>query len=95
MGLSKSGLVDRVAETSDLSKNEASKAVDGVISAIREELSRGGDVSVTGFGKFSVAQRSARTGVNPRTGEKMQIAAAKVPRFSPGSQLKEAVNGKR
>ena len=56
-------------------------------------LRRGGEVSFTGFGKFSVADRSAREGVNPQTGEKIQIAASKVPRFSAGSGLKKAVKG--
>ena len=92
MGLTKSGLVDKVSERADLSKKDAAEAVEAVLWAIEGELSTGSDVSITGFGKFSVSTRAARTGVNPRTGEKMQIAAARVPRFTPGSKLKDAVN---
>lgn len=92
MGLTKTGLIDKVAERADLSKKDAGDAVEAILWAIEGELSTGGDVSITGFGKFSVSERAARTGVNPRTGEKMQIAAARVPRFTAGSRLKEVVN---
>ena len=91
--MTKAEFVDRVAEHADLSKSEAGNAVDAVLDSIQEVLSRGGEVSFTGFGKFSVADRSARQGVNPQTGEKIQIAASKVPRFSAGSALKNAVKG--
>ena len=89
--MTKSEFVDRVAEQSGIGKNEASKAVDATLSVIEETLSRGGEVSFTGFGKFSVAERGARQGVNPQTGERIEIAASKVPRFSAGSALKSAV----
>jgi DNA-binding protein HU-beta len=89
--VTKSEFVDRVAEQSGIGKNEASKAVDATLSVIEETLSRGGEVSFTGFGKFSVAERGARQGVNPQTGERIEIAASKVPRFSAGSALKSAV----
>jgi DNA-binding protein HU-beta len=89
--VTKSEFVDRVAEESGLGKNEASKAVDASLKVIEETLSRGGDVNFTGFGKFSAADRAARQGVNPRTGERVQIAATRVPKFSSGSQLKAAV----
>jgi DNA-binding protein HU-beta len=91
--VTKNEFVDRVAENSGLGKGEAAKAVDAVLESIQEVLSRGGDISFTGFGKFSVADRSARQGVNPQTGEKIQIAASRVPRFSAGSSLKSAVKG--
>ena len=91
--MTKSEFVDRVAEQADIGKNEASKAVDGVLAVIEETLSRGGEVSFTGFGKFTVAERGARQGVNPQTGERIEIAASKVPRFSAGSALKNAVKG--
>lgn len=94
MGLTKSGLIDKVAERAELSKKDAGEAVDAVLWAIEGELSLGEDVNITGFGKFSVSERAARTGVNPRTGEKMQIAAARVPRFTAGAKLKEIVNNK-
>jgi DNA-binding protein HU-beta len=80
-----------VADRSGLGKGEADNAVSAVLDTIEEVLSRGGEVSFTGFGKFSVADRSAREGVNPQTGAKIQIAASKVPRFSAGSGLKKSV----
>ena len=89
--MTKSEFVDRVADRSGLGKGEADNAVSAVLDTIEEVLSRGGEVSFTGFGKFSVADRSAREGVNPQTGEKIQIAASKVPRFSAGSALKKSV----
>jgi DNA-binding protein HU-beta len=94
MGLTKTGLIDKVAEKADLSKGKATEAVDALIWAIESELKSGSDVAITGFGKFSVSDRAARTGINPRTGEKMAIAAARVPRFTAGSKLKGIVNGK-
>jgi DNA-binding protein HU-beta len=89
--VTKQEFVDRVASESGLGKSEAGKAVDAFIDIITETLSRGGDVSFTGFGKFTVAERGARQGVNPQTGERIQIAASRVPRFSAGSALKSAV----
>jgi DNA-binding protein HU-beta len=87
----KSEFVDKVASESGLSKKDAGAAVDAVISTIEGELKSGGEVSFTGFGKFHVAQRGAREGRNPRTGETMTIAASRVPRFTAGSGLKKAV----
>ena len=89
--MTKQEFVDLVAAKSDLSKKDAGKAVDAVLDAITGALKSGKDVTFTGFGKFSVANRAARTGVNPRTGEKLSIAASKVPKFSPGSALKQAI----
>ena len=89
--MTKSEFVDKVAATSGLSKKDAGTAVDAVISSIEDALKRGEDVTFTGFGKFHVAQRGAREGRNPRTGETMTIAASKVPRFTAGSGLKKAV----
>jgi len=89
--VTKSEFVDRVADQAGIGKNEATKAVDATLSVIEETLSRGGEVSFTGFGKFTVAERGARQGVNPQTGERIEIAASKVPRFSAGSALKNAV----
>jgi DNA-binding protein HU-beta len=87
----KSEFVDKVAASSGLSKKDAGAAVDAVISTIESELKSGGEVSFTGFGKFHVAERGAREGRNPRTGETMTIAASRVPRFTAGSGLKKAV----
>jgi DNA-binding protein HU-beta len=89
--MTKNEFVDRVAAESGLSKKDAGAAVDAVISSIEDSLSAGDEVSFTGFGKFHVANRGAREGRNPRTGETMTIAASKVPRFTAGSGLKKAV----
>ena len=91
--MTKQEFVDRIADKSQLNKRDAAKAVDAFIDTITETLRGGGDVSFTGFGKFSTSNRAARQGVNPRTGERVQIAASRVPKFSAGSQLKAAVKG--
>jgi DNA-binding protein HU-beta len=91
MAISKSEFVDRVASSSGLSKKDAEGAVNAVLSTIEDALKSGEEVTFTGFGKFHVAQRGAREGRNPRTGESMQIAASKVPRFTAGSGLKTAI----
>jgi DNA-binding protein HU-beta len=89
--MSKQEFVERVASEAGLSKKDATAAVDAVLKTIEDELRNGGEVSFTGFGKFHVAERGAREGRNPRTGESMQIAATKVPRFTAGSGLKKAI----
>lgn len=91
--MTKSEFVDQVAAESGLSKSDAGNAVDAFISVVEDTLKRGGEISFTGFGKFSVAERGARQGVNPQTGEKIQIPAGRVPRFSAGSALKKSVKG--
>ena len=91
--MTKSEFVDHVAQKGDLDKREAGKAVDAVLAVIEETLARGGEITFSGFGKFSVAERGAREGVHPRPGEPIQIAASRVPRFSAGSGLKKAVKG--
>jgi DNA-binding protein HU-beta len=92
--VTKAELVDQVADRADLTKQEASRAVDAVLSTVEEVLRRGSEVTVAGFGKFHVSERGARLGVNPRTGERIQIAATRVPRFTAGSGLKSAVKGR-
>ena len=91
--MTKSEFIDKVASKSGLSKKDAGSAVDAVLDSIQETLQGGGDVSFTGFGKFHVQNRAARTGVNPRTKEKQQIPASRVPKFTAGSSLKSAVKG--
>jgi len=91
--VTKSEFVDQVASEADLGKGDAAGAVDAVLKVIEETLSRGGEISFTGFGKFTVAERGARQGVNPQTGQRIEIAASRVPRFSAGSALKKAVKG--
>ena len=89
--MTKSDFVDQVASASGLSKKDAGSAVEAVLGTIENALKSGDEVSFTGLGKFHVAQRGAREGRNPRTGESMTIAASKVPRFTAGSGLKKAV----
>ena len=89
--MTKGDFVEKVATESGLSRKDAGAAVDAVLSTIEAALKTGDDVSFTGFGKFHVAQRGAREGRNPRTGESMTIAASKVPRFTAGSGLKKAI----
>jgi DNA-binding protein HU-beta len=90
--VTKSEFVDRVAGDFE-SKRDAENAVDAVIGGIQDVLKGGGEVNFTGFGKFHVAERGARQGKHPRTGETIQIKASRVPRFSAGAKLKSAVNG--
>jgi DNA-binding protein HU-beta len=89
--MSKSEFVEKVAQEAGLSKKDAAAAVEAVLGTIESTLKSGGEVTFTGFGKFHVASRGAREGRNPRTGESMQIAASKVPRFTAGSSLKKAI----
>jgi DNA-binding protein HU-beta len=89
--VTKSELVDQVADRADLTKQDAARAVDAVLATVEDALRRGSEVTVSGFGKFHVGERGARQGVNPRTGERIQIAASRVPRFTAGSGLKSAV----
>ena len=90
--MNKNDLVTSVADDSGLSKADAAKAVDSVFDTISKALSGGSDIRLVGFGTFSVAQRRASEGRNPRTGEKIQIPASKQPKFKAGKALKEAVN---
>ena len=90
--MTKSEFVDQVANRANLGKKEATEAVDAVLETIEDTLKRGSDVVFSGFGKFHISERNARQGVHPRTGEPIQIAASKVPKFSAGSKLKKAVN---
>ena len=92
--MTKQEFVDQVAAKSGLGRRDAAKAVDAFLDSITDALKNGDSVSFTGFGKFSTAHRAAREGVNPRNpGEKVNIAAANVPKFSAGSALKAAVKG--
>ena len=93
--MNKAELVDAVAAGSGLTKSDASGAVESVFSAIANQLRQGNTVSVVGFGQFSVSDRAARTGRNPRTGEEIAIAASRAPKFKAGKQLKDAVNSPR
>jgi DNA-binding protein HU-beta len=90
--VTKSEFVDQVADRAGLSKKDAGDAVEAVLETIEDALKRGSDVTFSGFGKFSVSARGAREGRNPATGEKIQISASNVPKFTAGAALKKAVN---
>ena len=90
--MNKNDLVASVAEAADISKADAAKAVDATFESVAAELSGGGEVRLVGFGTFSVADRRASTGRNPRTGDSIQIPASKQPKFKAGKALKDAVN---
>lgn len=85
-------LVEAVANETGLTKADATRAIDATFKAITEALAKGDKVPLVGFGTFSVSERAEREGHNPRTGEKVTIAACKSPKFKAGSALKEAVN---
>ena len=89
--MNKSELIEQLADRADIKRSEAESAVNAFTEIVKETLQRGGDVAITGFGKFSVAERGARQGVNPQTGEKIQIAASKAPKFSAGADFKKAL----
>ena len=90
--MNKNDIAEAVAEATDNSKADAAKAVDCVFETISAALKSGDSVQLIGFGSFSVADRAAREGRNPRTGETLQIAASKQPKFKAGKALKDAVN---
>lgn len=90
--MNKSDLIDAIADSAGLSKADAGRALDGFVDAITGALKAGQSVSLVGFGTFSVRDRAARTGRNPRTGETIKIAASKNPAFKAGKALKDAVN---
>jgi len=93
--VNKAELVDAVAAESGLTKSDAGGAVESVFNTIGNQLRQGDSVSVVGFGQFSVSDRAARTGRNPRTGEEIAIAASRAPKFKAGKQLKDGVNSTR
>ena len=89
--MNKMGLVEAVQSKLGIAKRSAEDAVDTVFDTIMQTLGRGEDVSVSGFGVFIVKERAARAGINPRTKERIQVAATKTPKFRAGKSLKEAV----
>lgn len=91
MTLTKAEMVDKMAEAADISKVAAGKALAAALDGIKASLKKGQKVSLVGFGTFSITKRKARKGRNPKTGEAIKIAAAKVPKFSAGKDLKTAV----
>ncbi|MDG2002087.1 MAG: HU family DNA-binding protein [Novosphingobium sp.] len=90
--MNKNDLISAVADSSGLTRSDATKAVEGVFEAVTGALQKGDEVRMVGFGTFSVARRKASTGRNSRTGEPMQIKASNQPKFKAGKGLKDAVN---
>jgi DNA-binding protein HU-beta len=90
--VNKAELIEAVAEQADMSKADAGRAVDAMVNTITSAMKKQDDVSLIGFGTFTVRERAARSGRNPQTGETIQIKAAKVPAFKAGKALKDAVN---
>lgn len=91
--MNKSELVEIIAEDAELTKKDAELALNAFVETVKDELAKGGKISLVGFGAFEVRNRAAREGKNPRTKEIIKIAACKVPAFKPGKALKEKVNG--
>ena len=90
--MNKSGLIDAIALSADISKAAAGRALEATVDSITEALQAGDQVALVGFGTFQVKDRAARSGRNPQTGETIQIKASKVPGFKAGKALKDAVN---
>ncbi len=90
--MNKTELVAAMADKAGISKKDAEAAVKAFTDVVAEELKKGEKIALVGFGTFEVAERAARTGRNPQTGEEMQIAASKAPKFKAGKALKDAVN---
>ena len=91
--MNKSELIDAIAASADISKAAAGRALDAMTESVTTALKDGDQVTLIGFGTFSVKDRAARTGRNPQTGAEIQIKAAKVPSFKAGKALKDSVNG--
>ena len=90
--VNKTELIEEIAKSADITKASATRALDAMMAAVTSSLKDNGSVTLVGFGTFSVGERAARTGRNPRTNEALTIKAAKVPKFKAGKALKDAVN---
>ncbi|MBT3785129.1 HU family DNA-binding protein [bacterium] len=90
--MNKNELTKRISETTPLNQKEAASAIDAFIDVIKDELGKGEKIQLVGFGSWEVKERAERTGVNPQTGDKIKISATKLPKFTPGKALKDAVN---
>ena len=90
--MNKSDLIEHIAQSAEISHSAAERAIDAMVAAVKSSLKKGDEVTLVGFGTFYVAARAARDGRNPRTGEALKIAAARVPKFRAGKALKDAVN---
>lgn len=90
--MNKTELIESIARSADMTKTDATRALEATVDTIKQALKNGDSVALVGFGTFSVGKRAARTGRNPRTGQEIKIRAAKVPKFSAGKGLKDALN---
>ena len=90
--MNKTEIVAAISERAEISKKDAEKALKAFTNVVAEELKKGGKIQLVGFGTFEVAERAAREGRNPHTGETMTIAASKAPKFKAGKALKDAIN---
>ncbi len=90
--MNKSELIEHIATQADISKAAAGRALEALIGGVTTALKKSEEVSLVGFGTFSLTERAARAGRNPRTGDAIKIKSAKVPKFRPGKALKDAVN---
>ena len=90
--MNKTELIAAIAEKTELSRKDAEKALKAFTEVVEEELKKGDKIQLVGFGTFEVSERAAREGRNPQTGETMQIAASKSPKFKAGKALKDAIN---
>ncbi len=93
--MNKAELIDAIAKDSGLTRADSARSLDSLITTVQKTLKKGDDVAITGFGKFSVAKRGARTGRNPATGAAIKIKASKAPKFTAGQTFKTAVSGKK
>ncbi|MDT7836713.1 HU family DNA-binding protein [Aquabacterium sp. OR-4] len=89
--VNKTDLIEHIAKQADISKAAATRALDALIGGVKTTLKKNGNVSIVGFGTFTVTKRAARSGRNPRTGDVIKIKASKVPKFRPGKALKDGI----
>ena len=89
--LNKKGLVDLVSDAKEMSKKQATELIDFIFDTVKNELAEGNKVDIAGFGKFEVADRPAREGINPKTLEKIHVAASRAPKFKAAKALKDSV----
>ncbi|MEW8153262.1 MAG: HU family DNA-binding protein [Candidatus Thiodiazotropha endolucinida] len=90
--MNKAELIEAMAESADISKAAAGRALDGMVDAVTKAMKAGDTLSLVGFGTFSVKERAAREGRNPQTGETIKIKASRIPSFKAGKALKDAIN---
>ena len=90
--MNKADMIDYIAQSAEISKSAAERAVDAMVAAVKSSLKKGDTVNLVGFGSFYASARAARTGRNPQTGAPIEIAAAKLPKFRAGKALKDAIN---